>query len=200
MTELHQERLEVVFTHLVGSGVKTVLDLGCGLGKLLVRLAECPRFERIVGLDVSPAAIGQARNQLESGGKAAPSAIELVVDSFMEANDTLAGFDAAVMLETIEHIDPNKLSRVEQTVFGSYRPRLLLVTTPNVEYNPVHGMAPGTMRHPDHRFEWDRARFRRWSRGVAERSGYRVAFGDVGRRDPSRGASTQMAIFKCLAG
>jgi len=196
MTELHEERLEVILAHLVGSGARTVLDLGCGPGELLVRLASRPDFERIVGLDVSPASIAEARSRLEERGDGHPTEIELVVGSFMEPNKALAGFDAAVMLETIEHIDPDRLSRVERAVFHNYRPGLVLVTTPNVEYNPLHGMAPGQTRHPDHRFEWDRARFRRWSRGVAKRSGYRVAFGDVGLPDPARGASTQMAIFK----
>lgn len=196
MTELHQERVETVVAHLVGAGARTVLDLGCGPGELLVRLADCPQFERIVGLDVSPAAIAQARDRLQVHPEETAADIELVVGSFMEADGALAGFDAAVMLETIEHIDSDRLSRVEHAVFRAYRPGLVLMTTPNVEYNPLHGMAPGEMRHPDHRFEWDRARFRGWSRGVAKRTGYRVAFGEIGPPDPSRGASTQMAVFK----
>ena len=100
-----------------------------------------------------------------------------------------------MLLETIEHIDPGRLPRVERAVFGAMRPRLVLVTTPNREYNTLHGMAPGRRRHPGHRFEWDRAQFRQWATAVATRNGYAVAFADLGEPDPQRGGSTQMACF-----
>lgn len=106
---------------------------------------------------------------------------------------------AAVLLETIEHIDPGHLSRVERAVFGGYRPRTVVVTTPNHEYNAVYGMARGQFRHPDHRFEWDRSRFRHWATGVAARNSYSVAFNDIGDPHPTLGASTQMAVFTLTA-
>jgi hypothetical protein len=87
------------------------------------------------------------------------------------------------------------LSAVEQAVFAGYRPKTVLVTTPNREYNVLHGMPEGAMRHRDHRFEWSRGKFRTWSEGVARRNGYRVVFEDIGAVDPLLGGSTQMATF-----
>ena len=110
----------------------------------------------------------------------------------------MTGFDAAVMLETIEHIAPGHLPRVERAVFAGMHPRLLLVTTPNQEYNVLHGMAAGRKRHPGHHFEWTRAQFQHWAGGVAQRHGYSVSFSDLGPPDPVRGSSTQMAKFDTL--
>jgi len=106
-----------------------------------------------------------------------------------------AGFDAAALVETIEHIDAHRLSSVERAVFGSFRPATVVITTPNSEYNPIHGAPAGSFRHPDHRFEWPRAKFRDWARGVAGRNGYRAAFGDIGEPDPDLGSPTQMAVL-----
>lgn len=196
LRDLHETRLDVVTAHLIAAGVRSVLDLGCGPGELLLRLAEHDAFERIMGIDISGPAVAEARQRLNLSTAAAAGRVEVSVASFTEPDPTLAGFDAAVMLETIEHVDPNRLSRVETTVFGCFRPGLVLITTPNAEYNPIHGLGPDMFRHPDHRFEWDRARFKRWSRGVAHRHAYRVSFADIGEFDDALGASTQMAIFE----
>jgi len=115
--------------------------------------------------------------------------------SFEEVDRELIGFDAAVMLETIEHIDPGHLPRVERAVFAGMHPGLVLVTTPNQEYNVLHGMVAGRKRHPGHRFEWTRAQFHYWAGGVAQRHSYTVSFTDLGPPDPLRGSSTQMARF-----
>lgn len=170
-------------------GARSVLDLGCGPGELLLRLAREPQFERIVGLDISPDALREARRLLRA------SRVELVEASFTVPDERFAGFDAAALVETIEHVDAHRLSSVERAVFGSFRPRSVVMTTPNSEYNPIHGAHGGAFRHPDHRFEWTRAKFRDWARGAAGRSGYRVAFGDIGEVDADLGSSTQMAVF-----
>lgn len=195
-TGLHEERLNAVISQLLAANAHSVLDLGCGEGDLLIRLADQPQFVRIVGVDISPAVLSQARHSLDLRANTDGRRIELRYASFTEANGHLCGFDAAVLLETIEHIDPNRLSLVENAVFGCYRPLIVLVTTPNYEYNVLHGMRPGALRHPDHRFEWDRRRFRRWAFGVASRNGYCVEFDDIGALNATLGASTQMAIFR----
>jgi len=191
-TELHEQRLDAVAGHLLATGARSVLDLGCGPGELLQRLAAHAQFERIVGIDLSATALAQAREVLGP----TLARVELRQASFARADPELAGFEIAALVETIEHIDPNRLGEVEQAVFGSYRPGKVLVTTPNQEYNVLHGMRPGTLRHPDHRFEWPRARFRHWARRVAARHGYGVYFCDIGEVDPELGASTQMAMFE----
>jgi small RNA 2'-O-methyltransferase len=196
VTSLHEERLERVVRALLESGSESVLDLGCGPGELLARLARERQFKKIVGIDTSLEALAAARHLLameehDSNGER----LFLFHASFTSFVEDLAGFDAAVMVETIEHIEPHRLSAVEQVVFAGYRPRTVLVTTPNSEYNPLHGIPEGAFRHRDHRFEWTRTKFRGWAEGVAKRHGYQVVFEDIGTVDPSLGSSTQMAIF-----
>jgi len=110
-------------------------------------------------------------------------------------DDALAGFDAVLLVEVVEHLDADRLDSLERSVFGAARPAHVVVTTPNVEYNTLYGMLPGTLRHPDHRFEWTRAEFATWARAVAAASGYRVEFRGVGEPDPELGTPTQMALF-----
>jgi hypothetical protein len=99
------------------------------------------------------------------------------------------------MVETIEHVHPEQLSRVEMAVFAGYRPGCLLMTTPNREYNPLFDLAPGEFREQDHKFEWDRVKFQRLARGVAHRNGYTVEFGGIGEFVPDAGHPTQTAFF-----
>lgn len=181
---------------LLRSGARSVLDLGCGPGELLVQLARHACFSRIVGVDLSSDALLGAEARLRDAGiESGEGGVLLLQASFAQPDARLEGFDAAVLVETIEHIDPHRLSSVERAVFGSYCPGLVVVTTPNVEYNVIYGMPDWALRHEDHRFEWPRARFREWSFGVARRNAYRVTFGEIGEVHPVLGGPTQMAIF-----
>lgn len=194
-TALHRARLDTIVDELLSAGATSILDLGCGTGELLQRLKGHVQFERLVGIDIDEQAIAKARRALDLDPLMPVGHLQVRYGSFEVPERELAGFDAAVMLETIEHIDPGRLSRVERAVFAGLSPSLILITTPNQEYNVVHGMDPWQRRHPGHRFEWNRTQFRMWSSGVGERNGYDVTFVDIGPIDPVHGSSTQMARF-----
>ncbi|MFY0992025.1 methyltransferase [Halomonas sp. C05BenzN] len=193
--DLHQQRLQHVAAQLRASGARRVLDLGCGTGTLLQYLLHEPQFETLVGLEQSGELLAQAQLRLGERSGAGNGRLGLVCGSYADPQPGLAGFDAAAMVETIEHVPPATLSRVERVVFGQMRPPLLLLTTPNHDFNPLYGMAPGEFRDADHRFEWTRARFSDWARGVARRNGYRVRLSGIGEWHPELGQPTQLARF-----
>lgn len=194
-TSLHDERLDAVVRALLASGAASVLDLGCGPGELLLRLRTHAQFVRLLGIDIDERVLADARFALGLDWLRPDPCLAVRLGSFTEVDRDLTGFDAAVLLETIEHIDPGHLPLLERAVFAGMHPGLVLVTTPNQEYNVLHGMAAGRKRHPGHRFEWTRAQFQQWAAGVARRHGYAVSFADLGPPDPVRGSSTQMARF-----
>ena len=195
-TTLHEERLETVVRVLRASGAQSILDLGCGPGALLAYLIAEPQFTRIVGIDNSFQALRAAEESLSLPDTSGEKRWSLIHGSFTESDSRLAKFDAAVMVETLEHLDPKHLSRVEQVVFAEFRPSLIVITTPNHEYNSLFGMRQGELRHPDHRFEWNRSKFESWGSGVARRRGYDVAFQGIGPADPAHGCPTQMGVFR----
>ena len=197
-TLLHVERLNTVVRTLLDSGARSVLDLGCGPGELLMRLREQAQFVRLLGIDIDGRALADARAVMGLNWLQPDPRLAVRLGSFEDVDAELTGFDAAVMLETIEHIQPGHLPRVERAVFAGMHPCLLLVTTPNQEYNVLHGMAAGRKRHSGHHFEWTRAQFQHWASGVAQRHNYRVDFSNLGPPDPVRGSSTQMAKFESL--
>ncbi|MEX2470189.1 MAG: methyltransferase [Pseudohongiellaceae bacterium] len=198
ITALHEIRLDRVLQWLRASGARRVLDLGCGSGMLLHRLATEEQLEQIVGLENCPRSLAKARQLLAEHPRAPFAQLQLINGSYTEPQPTLADYDAAVMVETIEHIEPGQLSAVERAVFGQMRPRMVYLTTPNREYNPLYGLHPDELRDPDHKFEWNRARFSQWAQGVARRNGYRVTLGGIGEEDPEFGPPTQTAYFSRL--
>ncbi|MEU6081567.1 3' terminal RNA ribose 2'-O-methyltransferase Hen1 [Streptomyces sp. NPDC047108] len=192
-------RREAIQAALVECGASRVLDLGCGQGQLVQALHQDVRFTEIVGVDVSMRALTVAarRLRLERMGERQAERVALLQGSLAYTDARLKGYDAAVLSEVVEHVDPPRLPALEYAVFGSARPRTVLVTTPNAEYNVRWESLPaGHVRHADHRFEWTREEFRTWSREVAERYGYGVAFAPVGDDDPEVGPPTQMAVFQ----
>ncbi len=196
LTALHQQRLETVRDALIASGASRVMDLGCGSGALLSLLLAEPQFERILAMDASATALQVVRSEVLAGQADRIQRVELIHGSWTETHSRCAGCQAAALVETIEHLDPRDLSRMERTVFEAYQLDSIILTTPNGDYNSVLGMAPGEKRDPDHRFEWPRARFRKWCRGIAGRHGYQVRFTGIGNEDPNHGSPTQMAIFR----
>ncbi|WP_329333714.1 3' terminal RNA ribose 2'-O-methyltransferase Hen1 [Streptomyces sp. NBC_00663] len=197
-TPLAVQRRDAIITALQASGAARVLDLGCGQGQLVQALLKDPRFTEIVGVDVSVRAltIASRRLKLDRMGERQASRVRLVQGSLAYTDKRLKGYDAAVLSEVIEHLDLPRLPALEYAVFGAARPRTVLVTTPNVEYNVRWESLPaGHVRHGDHRFEWTREEFRAWAAAVAERHGYEVEFVPVGPDDPEVGPPTQMAVF-----
>ncbi|MFF8973086.1 3' terminal RNA ribose 2'-O-methyltransferase Hen1 [Streptomyces sp. NPDC014995] len=201
-TPLAVQRRDAIVTALKESGAARVLDLGCGQGQLVQALLKDVRFTEIVGLDVSMRALTVAsrRLKLDRMGERQASRVRLLQGSLAYTDKRLKGYDAAVLSEVIEHLDLPRLPALEYAVFGAARPRTVLVTTPNVEYNVRWETLPaGHVRHGDHRFEWTREEFRGWATAVAERYGYDVAFRPVGPDDPEVGPPTQMAVFEMRA-
>jgi len=195
---LNEARLGAVLAVLRGSGARRVLDLGCGNGKLLAGLIAERQFTEIVGADVSHRALETAarRLRLDRMPSAQRGRVNLMQTALTYRDRRLAGFDAAAVVEVIEHLDPVRLAGFTRVLFGATRPRTVVVTTPNREYNALFdGMAPGAMRHRDHRFEWTRDEFRAWSGGAAAVHGYEVRHVPVGPEDAELGPPTQMAVF-----
>jgi 3' terminal RNA ribose 2'-O-methyltransferase Hen1 len=196
---LNEQRLRAVVQALLASGAQRVLDLGCSTGNLLRRLLDEPQFTEIVGLDVSHRALEVAARRLKLERLPASQArrIKLVHGSLTYRDRRLAGYDAAVLVEVIEHLDPPRLRALARAVFECARPKTIVVTTPNREYNVLFpGMPPGKLRHGDHRFEWSRAEFAAWTERIGGEFGYRVRLEGIGPEDPQHGCPTQMAVFE----
>lgn len=196
---LNQQRHQAVIEAMLTSGGCRVVDLGCGEGKLLRSLLAKKQFTEIEGMDVSVRAleIAARRLRLESLPQMQADRIRLIHGSLMYRDQRLAGFDAACLVEVIEHLDPPRLSAMQRVVFQHARPKTVVVTTPNIEYNVVWESLPaGKFRHSDHRFEWTRKEFETWSKRVAEEHGYSVRFEGIGPEHEGVGTPTQMAIFK----
>ncbi|WP_237532145.1 3' terminal RNA ribose 2'-O-methyltransferase Hen1 [Streptomyces sp. SID8352] len=202
-TPLAVLRREAILAVLREAAAARVLDLGCGEGHLVRELLKEPRFTEIVGMDVSVRALTIASRRLrpERMGERQAARVALLQGSLAYTDKRLKGYDAAVLSEVVEHVDPPRLPALEYAVFGAARPRTVVVTTPNAEYNVRWESLPaGQVRHRDHRFEWTRGEFRAWAAAVAERHGYGVGFRPVGTEDPEVGPPTQMAVFTLAPG
>lgn len=196
---LHDIRLDTVADRLAEEGVCSVLDLGCGEGKLLKRLIKVSGFNRIVGVDADIASLERASDKLylKRSGESVRERVQLMQGSMTYADRRWKGFDAATLVEVIEHIDLPRLSALETSVFGVAKPKLVIVTTPNREYNALfENMPEDRLRHPDHRFEWTRPEFEDWGARVAKEFGYVVEFSPLGPEDEKYGAPSQMGIFR----
>jgi 3' terminal RNA ribose 2'-O-methyltransferase Hen1 len=196
---LHQQRLGTVVAVLKNNGARRVLDLGCGEGKLVKLLLDDPTFTDVIGMDVSPGVLEKAAERLHLDRLPAhkKQRVKLIQGSLMYRDPRLEGYDAAAVVEVIEHLDPPRLAAFERVIFEFARPQMVILTTPNREYNVRFETLPaGKFRHSDHRFEWTRSEFQTWAVSIAERFGYEVRFLPIGSEDIEVGAPTQMGVFR----
>lgn len=194
---LNTQRHEAVLAALAEVGAETVIDLGCGPGQLLKRLVADHRFVRIAGVDVTVRSLQQAARavRLAKMSERQAERISLFQGALTYEDPRFAGYDAAVLMEVIEHVDPPRLAALERVVFGVAAPATVLVTTPNVEYNALYEGLAGH-RHHDHRFEWSRAEFQGWCDRVSSDHGYSVEVRGIGDVDDERGTPSQLGVFR----
>lgn len=196
---LAPQRAEVVLGALRDIGAHSVADVGCGEGALLKRMLVDPSFTKIIGSDVSASVLAKAARalNLREASDRLRERLQLIQSSVTYQDDRIAGLDAIVLMEVIEHVDLERLPALESAVFGAAAPGAVIVTTPNDDYNALfESLSNGTFRHGDHRFEWSRAEFAEWADGVATRNGYTVEYRTVGDVDADLGSPTQLALFR----
>jgi 3' terminal RNA ribose 2'-O-methyltransferase Hen1 len=199
---LNDQRLHLVIQLLKERKASRILDLGCAEGNLLRLLMHHKQFTEIVGVDISPMALDLAKKRLQLD-KLSPvqrQRIQLIQASLLHHPDIhrLRGYDAAAIVEVIEHIELYHLPLFEKAIFGYAKPKTIVLTTPNIEYNLKKGLPKGKLRHPDHRFEWTRNDFSAWAKRVATEFKYTVSFLPIGDMDEKVGSPTQLALFQSM--
>ena len=192
----HDVRLDTVAETMKSLGATRVLDLGCGEGKLIGRLVKDRQFTEIVGVEVGSVSLARAARLVEKLPDKQRDRVKLLQGALIYRDARLRGYDAAALVEVIEHIEPGRLGHMERAIFGDAGPRAVIVTTPNADYNVLFPTLPaGRFRHDDHRFEWTRAEFAAWCDRVAAEHGYQVRIEPLGDVDAAHGAPSQMGVF-----
>jgi 3' terminal RNA ribose 2'-O-methyltransferase Hen1 len=195
---LADQRRRAVLGVLRSLGARRVVDLGCGEGNLVAELLTDPTFTQVAAMDVSSRAleITARRLRLDRLPDRQRERLTLFQSSLIYRDSRLTGFDAAVLMEVIEHVNPSRLSALARAVFADAAPTAVIVTTPNADFNVrFENLPAGAFRHRDHRFEWSRVEFRNWAMETAVRYGYGVRFLPVGADDPQVGSPSQLAVF-----
>ncbi|KAL6983228.1 hypothetical protein U1Q18_016619 [Sarracenia purpurea var. burkii] len=220
---LSKQRVDYALQHIKESCATSLVDFGCGSGSLLESLLESPNsLENIVGVDISQKSLAHAAKVLHSKLSASfdtPSSTTniksaLLYDGSITVFDSrLYGFDIGTCLEVIEHMEEDQAHLFGDIVLSSFCPKILIVSTPNYEYNVILQKSAlqsqeddpdektqsqsCKFRNHDHKFEWTREQFGRWASDLAARNNYRVEFSGVGgSTDTEPGFASQIALFK----
>ncbi|KAK1304231.1 Small RNA 2'-O-methyltransferase [Acorus calamus] len=221
---LSKQRVEYALRYISESQATTLVDFGCGSGSLLESLLEhTTTLQKIVGVDISRKSLNRAAKTIHSKlsmnanhgiQNASIKFAELYYGSITDFDPRLYAFDIGTCLEVIEHMNEDQAHLFGEVVLGSFRPHLLIVSTPNYEYNSILQKAASPdkeedaddkpsqtsqcrFRNFDHKFEWTREQFNHWASNLASRHNYSVEFGGVGgSAEVEPGFASQIAVFR----
>lgn len=199
---LNTRRLEAVKNAVIESGATSVIDLGCGECKLTGMLLEEKQIKRVAAADVAVRVLDKAKQRLRYD-RMPPykkDKLTLMQASLTYKDPRFSGYDAACVVEVVEHLDPMRVIAFERVLFEEAAPKTVILTTPNKEYNAHYEwLTDNSLRHNDHRFEWSREEFKTWTEHICEAYGYTVERSEIGDFDEQYGSPTQMGVFrKCV--
>ncbi|CAN6181343.1 unnamed protein product [Urochloa humidicola] len=217
---LSKQRVEFAVQHINELHATTLVDFGCGSGSLLDSLLEHPTtLEKLVGVDISRKGLTRAAKSLHQKlskksliQTTVPTAV-LYHGSITDYDSRLYRVDIGTCLEVIEHMEEDQASLFGNIVLSSFCPTVLIVSTPNYEYNPIlqrssmpnkdddadENTGPCKFRNHDHKFEWTRAQFQCWATDLAVKHNYSVEFCGVGGSGEEPGYASQIAVFRRMA-
>ncbi|CAL0329585.1 unnamed protein product [Lupinus luteus] len=222
---LSKQRVEFAVQRILESHATTLLDFGCGSGSLLEALLNySTSLEKIAGVDISQKGLIRAAKVLNSklvtnsDAVMLPTSVKSVIlyeGSITKFGSKLHGFDIGTCLEVIEHMDEDQACLFGDVALSYFCPQILIVSTPNFEYNVVLQKSSMTnqeqedesdeksllqsckFRNHDHKFEWTREQFQQWASDIAARHNYKVKFSGVGgSADVEPGFASQIAVFE----
>lgn len=220
---LSKQRVEYAVRHICQSSALSLVDFGCGSGSLLDSLLEFrTSLEKIVGVDISQRSLTRAAKILHLKLNKNPDLelpckgikfASLYEGSIISYDSRLCNFDIATCLEVIEHMQEADASLFGDVVLGSFCPKILILSTPNYEYNSIlqksstesqeadpdekNQLQSCKFRNHDHKFEWTRKQFSDWATDLATRHDYSVEFSGVGGvADVEPGFASQIAVFR----
>lgn len=212
---LSKQRVEYAVKHIKNSSASTLADFGCGSGSLLDSLLDYPTtLQTIIGVDISPKGLARAAKMLhvKLNKEACNVKTATLYDgSILEFDSRLYDIDIGTCLEVIEHMEEDQACEFGEKVLSLFLPKLLIVSTPNFEYNTIlqRSTTPENQeenksesqlpkfRNHDHKFEWTREQFNHWATKLAERHNYSLEFSGVGGSgEVEPGFASQIAVFK----
>jgi 3' terminal RNA ribose 2'-O-methyltransferase Hen1 len=152
-------------------GARSVVDAGCGSGRLAEAMNKAGVLE-VSAFDCHGKAVQAAKYHLENKAN-------VFFSSLMYRDDRLLSKDAILLQEVVEHMPAFQLRRAMELIFKVYRPKWVLMSTPNRSYNKIFGMPEGAFRHRDHKFEFDEAEAKRFCDSLP--GGYKYAIEPIGQ-------------------
>ncbi|MEK4148209.1 3' terminal RNA ribose 2'-O-methyltransferase Hen1 [Robertmurraya sp. FSL W8-0741] len=173
----------------------SIVDFGSGEGKLSVQLGFIEGVKEILAVEPSESASIKALKRYEKMARKENFLMpEQIIGSLFYFDERLKNKDIVILCEVIEHIDKHRLPKIMKTILNDYKPKVVMITTPNQEYNKVYKMNE-EYRHPDHRFEWTRDEFREWCEIQNGKNDYELTFDGIGEEHELYGTPTQMCLF-----
>ena len=209
---LYQMRYNYVFDYLFNANprIEKMADFGCAEGKFIPRIKKLPFLTHLYAVDSKKEVLDEycVLNATPLPwdllfGRFTPLEVSIIHADVTIKDPRFQGLDAVSCIELIEHMELRQLEAFTDTLFGFFRPRVVIITTPNSEFNVFFPqLEDGKFRHWDHKFEWTRSEFQSWGNHVCLRYGYKVFFDGVGIQPFNTesygdvGFCTQIAIFE----
>ena len=152
------QRFKTIISVLANYDINSIIEFGCGNGYFIPMLISQNKYSKIAAIDKNEKKINKLKSKYKD--------VIFYNGSFLKENNEFRQYDCIIGIEIIEHLFEDEINVLSKIIFSKIKPKVIIFTTPNIEYNINLPILHGGFRNIDHKFEFNPKELNQYGKSI----------------------------------